>query len=81
MQNEFIDEWARSSADVTQRNKTTKLGPNQLLWDLGVDDIWYLWWECCGEEDTRNGWQVSSCHDSGTIRGLQISNFFVVSSI
>ena len=40
MQNEFIDEWARSSADVTQRNKTTKLGPNQLLWDLGVDDIY-----------------------------------------
>ena len=35
-----LDEWARSSADVTHRNKTTNYGPNQLLWDLGVDDIY-----------------------------------------
>ena len=34
----MLDEWARSGGAVTTRNNS-RLGPNQLLWDLGVDDV------------------------------------------
>ena len=35
----FLDEFARAQPEVTMR-KGGMLGPNQLLWDLGVDNVY-----------------------------------------
>ena len=32
-----LDAWARSGPEVTKRKNGQEIGPNQLLWDLGVD--------------------------------------------
>lgn len=36
----YPDQFASSTENVTRRRKNQALGPNQLLWDLGVDDIY-----------------------------------------
>ena len=36
----FLEEFARSSSNVTSRKFGKRIGPNQLLWDFGVDHIY-----------------------------------------
>ena len=35
-----LEQFANSGPNVTKRRATQAIGPNQLLWDLGVDDIY-----------------------------------------
>ena len=36
----FLEAFARSGPQVTQRKVGKMLGPNQLLWDLGVNNVY-----------------------------------------
>ena len=36
----YVDEFAKAGPNVTRRKGGKMLGPNQLLFDLGVDDVY-----------------------------------------
>ena len=35
-----LEQFSNSGPNVTQRRETQGIGPNQLVWDLGVDNIY-----------------------------------------
>ena len=36
----YLEQFANSGPNVTKRRVTQSIGPNQLVWDLGVDNIY-----------------------------------------